>query len=317
MADRMGRVYFWVSVAWVSGVLLSLFFGLDPDQAGLILTELRLPRLLLALSVGGALAISGLVLQTTLGNPLAEPYTLGVASGAALGAALGSSWDGAGGALSLESGATLGASVAILLLLRGLRKRSRSGDSMILGGVMLSLLLAGFLSLWMGLADPSGVRSIQFWLLGDLGRATYRTAVPVLALGLVGMVYFISASAKLDAFLFGEAEVEGFGVSLEKSRRMFVLWVSVLVGFCVSSAGMIGFVGLAAPHVLRRVAGTALHRHLVPLCWIFGGAVLAVGDALARGIARPKEIPVGAVMVVVGVPVFFWIHARMRGRVES
>jgi iron complex transport system permease protein len=313
----MVRVYVWVTVAWISGILLSLFFGLDPDQARLILTELRLPRLLLALSVGGALAVSGLVLQTVLGNPLAEPYTLGVASGAALGAALGTTWSDTSGTLSLESGATMGAGGVILLLLGGIRRRSRSGDSMILAGVMLSLLLAGLLSLWMGLADPSGVRSLQFWLLGDLGRATYRSAIPVLVVGLAGVVYFMAVSKKLDAYLFGETEVEGFGVSLERSRRSFVLWVSVLVGFCVSSAGMIGFVGLAVPHALRRFAGTALHRHLLPLCWIFGGAVLSAGDSLARGMARPKELPVGAVMVILGVPVFFWIHARMRGRVGS
>jgi iron complex transport system permease protein len=313
----MVPVYFWVIGAWISGILLSLFFGLDPDQASLILTELRLPRLVLALSVGGALAVSGLVLQTVLGNPLAEPYTLGVASGAALGAALGTSWGAASATLSLESGATLGAGGVILVLLGGFRRRSGNGDSMILAGVMLSLLLAGLLSLWMGLADPSGVRSLQFWLLGDLGRATYRSAIPVFFLGLSAVAYFMMNSGKLDAYLFGESEVEGFGVSLEKSRRSFVLWVSVLVGFCVSSAGMIGFVGLAVPHVLRRFAGTALHRHLLPLCWLFGGAVLSAGDSVARGIARPRELPVGAVMVVVGVPVFFWIHARMRGRMQS
>ncbi len=317
MSGRMVRVYVWVTVAWISGILISLFYGLDPDQARLILTELRFPRLILALSVGGALAISGLVLQTVLGNPLAEPYTLGVASGAALGAALGSSWDNAGATLSLESGATLGAGVVIALLIGGFRNRARSGDAMILAGVMLSLLLAGFLSLWMGLADASGVRSLQFWLLGDLGRATYRTSIPVLMLGLASVFYFMHASKKLDAFLFGEGEVEGFGVSLEKSRRVFILWISVLVGFCVSSAGMIGFVGLAVPHVLRRFSGTSLHRHLIPLCWICGGAVLSAGDSIARGVVRPKELPVGAVMVVIGVPAFFWIHSRMRGRVES
>jgi iron complex transport system permease protein len=313
----MRRIYLFATASLGVGVLLSLFLGLDPDQAQMILAELRLPRLMLAIAVGGALAVSGLVLQTVLGNPLADPYTLGVASGAALGAALGASWAPFGTEISLETGATIGACGAIALLLGGFRRGVRNGESMILAGVMLSLLLAGLLSLWMGLAEPSGVRVIQFWLLGDLGRATYRSAVPVLVLGIAAVAYFISISKRLDAFLFGEAEVEGFGVSLGKTRKNLILWVSVLVGFCVSSAGMIGFVGLAVPHVLRRLTRTSLHFHLLPLSWICGAAVLSAGDALARGIARPKELPVGAVMVLVGVPVFLWIHARERRGVES
>lgn len=317
MSARTRNIYVWVAIAWGAGILLSLFYGLDPEQTRLILTELRLPRLLLALGVGGALALSGLVLQTVLGNPLAEPYTLGVASGAALGAALGSSLGFSESGISLESGATAGAGAVILALFGGFRKKALNGESMILTGVMLSLLLAGLLSLWMGLADPSGVRALQFWLLGDLGRATYRSAIPVLLIGLAGSFYFFRVANRLDAFLFGEGEVEGFGVSIESSRRQFVLWVSVLTGFCVSSAGMIGFVGLAVPHVLRRLTGTSLHRHLVPLSWLLGGAVLSTGDAMAREVASPQELPVGAVMVLVGVPVFFSIQTRMRKRVES
>jgi iron complex transport system permease protein len=317
MSHSMPRIYLLAVAALCVGVVLSLFLGLDADQARMILVELRLPRLLLAMAVGGALAVSGLVLQAVLGNPLADPYTLGVASGAALGAALGSSWGVLGEVISLESGATLGAGGSILLLLGGFRRGGRNGESMILAGVMLSLLLAGLLSLWMVIAEPAGVRVIQFWLLGDLGRATYRSAVPVLVLGVASVACLLSISKKLDAFLFGEDEVEGFGVSLGRTRKGLILGVSVLVGFCVSSAGMIGFVGLAIPHFLRRLTRTSLHFHLLPLSWIFGAAVLSAGDALARDIASPKELPVGAVMVLVGVPVFLWIHARARRGGES
>jgi iron complex transport system permease protein len=312
MRIRSVQAYSLAGAALLLGSLLSLFLGLDFGNAGLILQELRIPRWILAVAVGGGLSLSGLLLQTVLGNPLADPYALGVASGAALGAALaGSLRLGAG---DHSFGAMAGALVVIALLYRASRGRAGEGDRLLLGGVMMSLLFSGVLSLWMVLADPIGVRALNFWLLGDLGRAGTGSALLVLGWGLICLLWFSWNSRKFDAFLFGDAEVEGFGVPLERMRRMTILLVSILVGLCVSSAGMIGFLGLMIPHFLRKGCGTSLHRHLIPLSYLSGAAFLSAADALARRISEPRELPVGALMVVIGVPVFLRLHSRKSGR---
>lgn len=301
-------------LAVVIGSVLSLRLGLGSESADWILQELRIPRLLLALGVGGGLAVSGLLLQTTLGNPLAEPYTLGVASGAAIGAALTLAL---GEHFGWEFGAWVGAGVVMLLLLRSLNRAGHQGESLILTGVMISLLLAGVLSLWMTLAEPAGVRALQFWLLGDLGRGTRFSGGLILGFGLLSLPIGMKYARRLDAFLFGEAEVEGFGVPLVRTRAIAVIWVSAMVGLCVSAAGMIGFVGLLIPHWVRRLRGSSLHFHLIPLCWLWGAALLSAGDAIARSVAEPRELPVGAVLVILGVPGFLWIQTRRASGVRS
>jgi iron complex transport system permease protein len=204
----------------------------------------------------------------------------------------------------------IGALAVTLMLLRSSRGRSGEGDRLLLGGVMMSLLFSGVLSLWMVLADPAGVRALNFWMLGDLGRVGIVTALVVLASGVLCLLWFMRNARKFDAFLFGESEVEGFGVSREKMRRTTVLLLSALVGLCVSSAGMIGFLGLMIPHFLRKACGTSLHRHLIPLSYLSGAAFLSVADAFARRLSEPRELPVGALMVVIGVPVFLRLHSR-------
>ena len=159
--------------------LLSLFLKLDFSNASLILKELRIPRLILAISVGGALALSGVVMQTVLTNPLADPYTLGIASGAALGAAIGTTVGLHLTFFGLNVGAVFGAGLVLFALLKIVRRSGGEPDSMILIGVMLSLTCASLLAIWMALADPMGVQSINFWLLGDLSRVGM---VPALSL---------------------------------------------------------------------------------------------------------------------------------------
>ena len=305
------NVYLYSAFFLAVSVVLSLLLKLDWSQAGLILSELRIPRTIAAVAIGSALALSGVVLQTVLSNPLSEPYTLGIASGAALGAALGSSlgihlvWFG------LNGGAVAGALLVLFILFKLTRSSGAGAESMILIGIMLSLFGSSLLAVWMALADPVGVQSVTFWLLGDLSRVEMRTAVALLFLSGLSGIYFWFLSKKLDAFLFGERWVESFGVSSGRTQLQVVVVVSILIGFCVSAAGMIGFVGLVVPHWARKGVG-ARHRDLIPVSAILGAGTLALSDGLARAIGDPHELPVGAVTALVGAPLF--IYLLMKGR---
>lgn len=294
-------------IVLVVAILLELFLRIDFGNTMLVLTEIRLPRLVLAFAIGSALALSGSVMQTVLNNPLAEPYTLGVASGAALGAAIFNSLGFNWGFFGLNAGAVVGAVIILLVLFKMITKTRLRFDSVVLLGVMLSFTSASMLAIWMALADPVGVQSITFWLLGDLSRVGLKSALALLGLSLVFFTYFYRFSKKLDAFLFGESMVEGFGVSLKDTQRVSVVLVSILVGFCVSAAGMIGFVGLMIPHFIRKKMKTSLHQKILPYVFVWGGICLILSDALAHAVAYPMELPVGAVTALVGAPVFIYL----------
>jgi len=305
------KVYLYSTVFLVVSVALSLLFKLDWSQAGIILTELRFPRTVAAVAIGSALALCGVVLQTVLSNPLSEPYTLGIASGAALGAALGKTIGLRLNFLGLNGGAVIGALAILFILLRLVRKSGHGAEAMILIGIMLSLFGSSLLSVWMALADPVGVQSVTFWLLGDLSRVELKTAVALLVFSILAGIFFWMISKKLDAFLFGEKWVESFGVSYARTQLQVVIVVSVLVGFCVSAAGMIGFVGLVVPHWARKGVGSR-HRDLVPVSAILGAGTLALSDGLARAIGDPRELPVGAVTALVGAPLFIFLLVKSK-----
>lgn len=277
--------------------------------------QLRLSRVLLAMAVGISLAVAGSILQALFSNPLCEPYTLGMSSGAAVGAVilatLGVSldWSGLGG------GALLGALV-FGGVLWGVAGRARvSPATLLLVGVLLGFLGSSIVALWMAMADPNGVQSAVFWLLGDLSRARVQGAVFVLCVAIGGAVWTWLHSEALDTLLLGEEDARSLGVATRRVRRR-LLWVScTLVAFSVSAAGMVGFVGLVVPHFVRRTSG-ALHRRLVPLVSIWGAVSLLFSDLVGRVAARPFEVPVGVVTALWGAPVFLWIllkRDRVRG----
>jgi iron complex transport system permease protein len=315
------RSWVWTGSALLMVSLISLFLRLDFDNAQIVLLELRLPRLWLAIAIGGSLAMSGAVLQTVLGNPLAEPYTLGVASGAALGAAVGSSlgWaSGLGGIHGgLHVGGALGAAAVVGVLFRLTRNQQTGSDSIILVGVMISLAAASLLAIWMALADPAGVQSINFWLLGDLSRMSMIPAMMLFLFSVVVFAYFMKFSRNLDAFLLGLDGVPSFGVSPMATLKASVLLVSILVGFCVSAAGVIGFLGLIVPHLVRKRMGTSIHRRVLPMIYVWGAIVLVLSDALARAVGYPHELPVGAVTALVGAPAFILLYRRQRHEVRA
>jgi len=299
-------------LAWIVAIVFALKFGATGGSDPEIVAQIRLPRVILASAVGMGLSVAGATLQALFANPLCEPYTLGISSGAALGAVIGVALGLEMSMAGLAGSAFLGALVfAFVLYLIARRTRSAS-MSLLLAGVVMGFFGSSLVALWMALADSSGVQGAMLWLMGDLSRArpggsvfTF-TAVLILAL----MVW--SRWRALDAFLMGEDTAGSLGVSVSAVRRRLVIILSLLIGLCVSAAGMIGFVGLVVPHFARRQCGS-VHLGLLPACAVWGAAVLVLADLVARVAARPYELPVGVVTALVGTPLFMWMILR-RGR---
>lgn len=303
---KVGRSYFLGILVWTIAFFAALKLGAVVDANSEIITQLRLPRALLASAVGAGLAVAGAALQALFTNPLCEPYTLGVSSGSALGAVIGASlglqWIFAGLAGTAFVGALVFAMVLYLISVR-----SRGGNlTLLLSGVMLGFLGSSLVALWMALADVNGVHGALFWLLGDLSRARLQGSI----LTLVGVaslsVSIWFRSRALDALLMGEEGALALGIPVRETRRGMIVLTSILVALCVSGGGMIGFVGLIVPHFARKLVGS-LHRNLIPLSAIWGAAALTIADAMARIIAKPYELPVGVVTALVGAPIFLWV----------
>jgi iron complex transport system permease protein len=296
--------------AWAVAFALALGFGAVSGADLDTILSLRLPRALLASAVGAGLAVAGAALQTLFANPLCEPYTLGISSGAALGAVLGASL-GLGLAFSGLAGSAFLGALLFAALLYFLSRRARiTGTALLLSGVMLQFFGSSLVALWMGLTDAAGVQSALIWLLGDLSRARIQGALFTLG-GVALLSVAIGARWRaLDALLLGDEDAASLGVDMHKLRRQLILLVSFLVALCVSASGLIGFVGLVVPHFVRSFAGS-LHRKVLPLSAIWGAFALTLADLIARGAARPFELPAGVVTALLGAPVFLWIMVRV------
>lgn len=291
-----------------------LFGGQGGSQTTtVIVTQLRMPRGVLAVLVGAGLSMAGVGMQTLVRNPLADPYLLGVSSGASVGATavitfgLFSSW----GLWALSGGALLGALVASLTVYAvAMAQGGLSPLRLVLSGVVLSSAfsaLSSFLVFRAG--DPRAAQSVLFWLLGSLSGAEWKK-VP-LALGCVVLcgVLLWFASGWLDALASGEELALSLGVSVSVIRSLLFVLLAVLVGVMVALAGGIGFVGLVLPHLARRLVG-ARHRVLIPISALLGGLFLLLVDIVSRLVARPTEVPLGVVTGVIGAPLFLLLMGR-------
>lgn len=302
-------------LAWVGffavAVVASLAIGATHELAWSWIWELRFPRTLLALAVGAALSVAGAVLQAFFKNPLCEPYTLGVSSGATLGAVIGSTLGLNVLFFGLSPTALLGAGAFSGILLLASRTRRVSASTLLLVGVMLGFLGSSFVAVWMAVGEPSGVQSAMSWLLGDLSRAEGTNAAATLGLVIVILGFLLADHRSYDALLLGEEEANAIGVDVRRLRTRAILWTSLLVSIAVSLSGMIGFVGLIVPQLVRG-SGSALHRRVFPLCALAGGTVLVAADTVARSVIAPYELPVGVVTAIVGAPFFIAILLRRR-----
>ncbi len=297
--------------AWLVSAFLALYLGAVDDAGWELILQLRLPRLLLASAVGAGLAVAGTALQALFANPLCEPYTLGISSGSALGAVIGITLGIQSSAFGLSVPAFLGA-MAFSAFLSVIAMRPGVGNlTLLLAGVMLGFLGSSLVALWMATADPNGVQAAIFWLLGDLSRARHEGAAISLGAVLLLTIFLWSRWRSLDALLMGEEGAMSLGISVASVRRQLLFSSSILVGLCVSGAGMIGCVGLVVPHFARRWIGS-LHRRLIPIAAIWGAVTLTAADAISRYALRPYELPVGVVTALAGAPLFLWAMLQRR-----
>ena len=292
-----------------------------PRQAELIIGQIRLPRTLLGLSVGAVLALCGVAMQGLFRNPLADPGLVGVSSGAALGAALvivGSASLGWGlGPLWLQpyllslAAFTGGLGVTAVVYRLGRRDGQTSVAAMLLAGVALSALAGALIGLFTYLADDSTLRSLTFWNMGSLNGASYARLWPLLLVGVGVAIWLPRRATALNALLLGESEARHLGFEVERLKRELVLCTALGVGAAVAAAGLIGFIGLVVPHLLRLLVGPD-HRILLPASAMAGAALLLLADLLARLLLAPAELPIGIITALLGAP--FFLYLLVRGR---
>ena len=292
-----------------------------PGQAELIIGQIRLPRALLGLSVGAVLALCGVAMQGLFRNPLADPGLVGVSSGAALGAALvivGSASLGWGlGPLWLQpyllslAAFAGGLGVTAVVYRLGRRDGQTSVAAMLLAGVALSALAGALIGLFTYLADDATLRSLTFWNMGSLNGASYTRLWPLLLVGLGVAIWLPRRATALNALLLGESEARHLGFEVERLKRELVLCTALGVGAAVAAAGLIGFIGLVVPHLLRLLVGPD-HRILLPASAMAGAALLLLADLLARLLLAPAELPIGIITALLGAP--FFLYLLVRGR---
>jgi iron complex transport system permease protein len=289
------------------GTVLGALAGTEHDAtARLIVRGIRLPRVILALLVGGALGVSGTVLQGTLRNGLAEPYLLGVSGGAAVGAVL-AVGAGVSAPALIALAAFAGALVAVAAVLALARSTGGTGDTRILlmAGVVIGAFANASIMVVMAAASPDMTRNALWWMMGSVAAAGWRdVALLAASLLVVGAVLLQQARA-LDVLALGADAADALGVdALRVGWRLFVL-ASLLAASTVAVAGLVGFVGLIVPHLARSLAGARARPTLV-LAALAGAVLVVASDLAARTVRAPAELPLGAVTALLGVPFFLW-----------
>lgn len=274
---------------------------------------LRLPRLILAAAAGCGLAIVGVIMQAIVKNPLADPYILGISSGASLGATA-SIMLGVGvglGANFVGIAAFLGAFLISLgvLFIANLGGRA-SSVKLLLAGMALSAVCSAFSSFIVYFSpNKEGLQTVTYWLMGSFAGATWDELFVILPLVVLATLFFWSQSRMLNLMLLGDDTAITLGTDLHRYRQAYLLISSLVVGFIVYSSGMIGFIGLVVPHVVRLIVGTD-HKRLLPVAALLGAILLIVADGLCRVVIPKTEVPVGILISLIGAPWFVYLLTR-------
>lgn len=304
-----------VSLGDVVGALGRALRGAGGGLADTLIVQVRLPRVVLAALVGAALAGAGALYQALFRNPLADPYILGVSSGAGLGAMI---------ALVLTASATaarygavpvaafLGALLTMWLVVRLASARGRlEATSLLLAGVAISYTLAAITSFVMVMAREQ-MAAIVYWTMGGLSAASWGYVAMIAPMFVLGIIVPLLSTRELNLMLLGDERAGHLGLPVERFKVLMLATASLLTAAAVAVAGLIGFVGLMTPHMVRLVIGPD-HRRLLPASLLAGATVLVLADLIARVVLRPIEIPVGIVTAVLGGPFFVWLLVRERG----
>lgn len=320
---KPGRLLLLLALAALLSLVLAISTGstplrLDTLMAALVeghdsvvrdvILELRLPRALNAFSTGGLLALAGVLMQVLLRNPLADPYVLGISGGAAV-SALAAMLLGFGG-LIVDWAAGTGALGATLLVFALAHARGGwTPQRLLLNGVVVASGCTAIVSLMLALGDETRLRGMLFWLMGDLSFASFSPTALCMLAAVGGLA--IAGARSLNVLARGEVESQALGLALSPARIALFCATAALTATAVTTAGGIGFIGLVTPHLVRLVAG-ANHRIVVPASILLGGTLLTLADTLARIAAAPRQLPVGALTALIGVPLFLILMRRER-----
>jgi len=280
-----------------------------PKGHEIIILSLRLPRILLALFAGMGLAIAGTVFQGVFSNPMAEPYLLGVSSGAAFGATLAAIIDFNLRFLSFSAVglfAFVGAMSVVLLIYKLAMQRGELPVTvLLLSGLAVNYFLSALITLMMTF-NQDKIESVYFWTLGSFKNANWEKVLVVGVVVLIGVVYLYLNNRELDLIMMGDEQAKSLGVDVDRLKKRLLLVSSLVAAVIVAASGIIGFVGLIIPHGVRLITGPS-HRRLMPVAAIGGGVFLIVCDTIARTVLMNKEISVGIITSLCGVPFFLWL----------
>ena len=328
MTQTSGRAAFWVVL--VAAVLLAALAGLGIGPVRLtpaevwhalggrgdvtavaIMRDIRAPRVVLAGLVGAALAMSGAALQGTMRNPLAEPYLLGVSGGAAVGAVIAVAGGAAFGVVPL--GAFAGAVGAIMLVLAIARAGGRRPDPRVLlmAGVVVGAFANAVIMILLASAPADSVRNALWWMMGSVAGATWGQVGWFAAYGIISASVLVLIAPEIDVLALGDDAAASLGVDVDRAGRRAYVVASLLAAATVAAAGLVGFVGLVVPHLVRVRAGSR-HRGVIAAAALAGASLLIFADLVARTLRSPSELPLGAVTALAGVPFFLFQLRRFR-----
>lgn len=289
------------------------------QQAKTILFDIRLPRICLAILIGAILAISGAVMQGLFRNPLAAPSLIGVSSGASVGASvvivLAGAWLQSNTALGLSLvavGAFIGSFLVTVLVYRlSTSALGTSVTTMLLAGIAVSALAGAVSGLLSYYADNEMLRQISIWQMGNLSTANWQRVLVLTVVAILVLSLFPRESKSLNALLLGESEARHLGIDVQQVKRKLILLTTLGIGTAVAIGGMIGFVGLIVPHIVRLLIGPD-HRWLLPVSALAGGVLLLLADTIARIIIAPTELPTGILTAILGAPFFIMLLVQQR-----
>ncbi len=309
-----------IPISEVYNVLIHKIFGIGSaemwGQGNIhdVVWHIRLPRLILALGVGMGLSVCGVVMQAIVKNPLADPYVLGISSGAYLGAvlAMASGITTFMGFNSVGIFACVGAFIVSFLVIVMANVGSKANSvKLILSGTAIGAVCSAVSNFMILLLNDASTAAVVQWSMGGLGGADHESNFIIVIVIVIGAVFFLTQSRVLDLMLLGDESAITLGTDVNKLRILFLIVSSLMIGFAVYKAGLIGFVGLVIPHIVRMIFGTA-HIRLLPLSALLGAIFLIWSDVLCRVILPGNEIPIGILTSFIGAPIFIYLMVRKK-----
>lgn len=305
-----------IGLEQVFDTFFHFFTGRDfpSSQEELIIFSVRLPRILFAGIVGAALSISGVVFQALLRNPLADPYVLGISGGSALGAIVGIVIGAGSFYLGVPLLALCGALVTVFLVfvIAGGSRGLLLDNSLLLSGVIVNAFFSAAILFSLSIVNSMELHSISFWLMGDLSRVSFQEIATAAFFLIPGFVILYMQARKLNLMVQGEETALQLGVNIKSTKYLLLIVTSLVTSVAVSFSGIIGFVGIMVPHMMRLALGSD-HRLLIPAAALFGASFLVVADTIARIILAPTELPVGVITALCGAPYFIFLMKRKTG----